>query len=421
MGWYYQVDGREFGPVGKSELAELIKTKQINGATLIRAENSDTWRPLKVMVKPKSNAGQNAGPSVPPQQPPSPPLPPPIDQTARQENPRPENRISEELPFQFTGTGGQYFKIWIVNILLSIITLGIYSAWAKVRRKQFFYANTHVGSSSFRYHADPKKILKGRLIIFAIFVVYTIIAKGFPPAAIVFSILVIIAMPWLVVRSLTFNARYSSWRNIRFNFIGTYGQAAKTFVLFPLLAIVTLGILAPYAFYRQKKFIVENSAYGATRFSFHATAKDYYIMVLLFLIPVAIFWAVIGICFLLIPIIATVIAGFLGVILYLYAFAYFAVKSSNLLYNSGTLTDHRFRADMTIKGYAAILITNTLGLVFTLGLFHPVAQVRAFRYKLEHLTLLPAGSLDQFVSAKMEEVSALGEEISDFMDFDFGL
>lgn len=38
-------------------------------------------------------------------------------------------------PFSFTGSAGEYFRIWIVNIALSIVTLGIYSAWAKVRTK----------------------------------------------------------------------------------------------------------------------------------------------------------------------------------------------------------------------------------------------------------------------------------------------
>src|SRR5512145_1992685 len=40
--------------------------------------------------------------------------------TAEPAEPREEN-------FRFTGEGGEYFRIWIVNILLSIVTLGIYS------------------------------------------------------------------------------------------------------------------------------------------------------------------------------------------------------------------------------------------------------------------------------------------------------
>ena len=38
--------------------------------------------------------------------------------------------VSEELlPFSFTGRAGEYFRIWIVSLCLSLLTLGIYSAW----------------------------------------------------------------------------------------------------------------------------------------------------------------------------------------------------------------------------------------------------------------------------------------------------
>jgi len=36
---------------------------------------------------------------------------------------------SQTLPFQFHGKTGEHFRIWIVNVLLSILTLGIYSTW----------------------------------------------------------------------------------------------------------------------------------------------------------------------------------------------------------------------------------------------------------------------------------------------------
>ena len=47
-------------------------------------------------------------------------------------------------PFEFHGNGADYFRIWIVNLLFSILTLGIYSAWAKVRTKKYFYGNTEL-------------------------------------------------------------------------------------------------------------------------------------------------------------------------------------------------------------------------------------------------------------------------------------
>ena len=112
-----------------------------------------------------------------------------------------------QTPIVFTGKGGEYFGIWIVNLLLSIITFGIYSAWAKVRRKKYFYNNTLIEGVGFDYHANPIAILKGRVIAFVIFVLFNVLA-GFSP--ILYGILLIafiIALPWIIVRGFTFNAR----------------------------------------------------------------------------------------------------------------------------------------------------------------------------------------------------------------------
>ena len=66
-------------------------------------------------------------------------------------------------PLHFGGSGFEYFKIWIVNILLIIITLGVYYPWAKVRNQRYFYANTTLEGRNFEYHATEKPPL-GRII-----------------------------------------------------------------------------------------------------------------------------------------------------------------------------------------------------------------------------------------------------------------
>ncbi len=419
--WFYMDSDREVGPISTADMQQLINTKQITGKTLVRKQGMDQWRPLAELTKskkPAANAPPPAGnpPSANGEPPPEPSVSerPPVAATIAT---APQRSVPGRVPFRFKGTGKEYFKIWIVNVLLSIITFGIYSAWAKVRRKQYFYGNTQVTGAGFRYLADPVAILKGRLIVFVFFIISTTAGEFIPFLMNIIMLVFLIFLPWLVVRSLMFNARNSSFRNIRFNFTGTYGQAAKVYLLFPILSVLTLGILFPYAYFRQKQFVVENSSYGTTPFCFHATAKDYYRIIFQFLIPLLIFGA------------AAVIAGILFapfsaliiMVLYLYAMAYFSVKTTNLIYSSSTLADHRFFADLGIKDYALIIFTNTLATVFTLGFFYPFAVVRTMKYKIDHVALLPGSDLDRFVAAEIKETSALGEEMSDFMDFDFGL
>lgn len=428
MAWYYKDGSKEIGPVNKAQLQQLITAGKIGAQTMVRRTDAGQWQPLIKLVKGGGHRSKKTTPppspeispsreSVPPSQPEPPPTPPPAGQTDLSTASEAPVAPSQTIPFQFGGKGGEYFKIWIVNILLSVLTLGIYSAWAKVRRKQYFYGNTQVNGASFQYLADPVKILKGRIIVFSGFAIYSVLNQFYPLFGLILLLAFMPAFPWFIVRSLSFNARNSALRNIRFNFRGTYLDAAKVFVFWPMLIPFTLGIIAPYLFFRQKKFLVENSAYGTTRFGFNATAKDYYLLVLMILAPfVLCVIAAIAAGYLFPPAMVLTIAAF-----YLYAMAYFAVKSHNLLYNSSMLSGHGFKACMAIKDYALIVITNTLATVVTLGLFHPFAQVRAYRYKISQLALVPGGNLDQFVAAEQEQVSALGDEMSDLLDFDLGL
>ncbi|MDL1963168.1 MAG: DUF898 domain-containing protein [Deltaproteobacteria bacterium] len=321
------------------------------------------------------------------------------------------------IPFEFLGTGSEYFKIWLVNIILSIITLGIYSPWAKVRRKQYFYGNTHLQGAGFEYLADPVKILKGRAIVVCLLIVQSIASNLVPIIGGIIGLAIVVIFPWVVVRSLAFNARNSAIRNIRFDFDGKVGEAAKVYVLWPILAVLTLGILSPYVYFRQKKFIVENSSYGTTEFTFTATAREYYGLSFSALIPIVIGIVVISASVFFFP-----PAAFLaGLVLYLYFFAFFSVKTTNLLYNSSRLAIHRMESTMKIKEYLLLVVTNSVATALTLGLFHPWAKVRTLRYKLEHLTMVASGDLDSFIAKEQKQASAVGEEMGDFLDFDFGL
>src|SRR5690606_28413884 len=60
------------------------------------------------------------------------------------------------LALIFTGDGREYFRIWVVNLLLTLATFGIYSAWAKVRRLQYFDRNTQLAGASFDFHGNPR-------------------------------------------------------------------------------------------------------------------------------------------------------------------------------------------------------------------------------------------------------------------------
>src|SRR5262249_30781313 len=103
-----------------------------------------------------------------------------------------------ELAFRFTGSTSEDFRIWILNTLLTMVTLGIYSAWAKFRSKQYFYRNTWVDGTSFEYLADPVRILKGRLVIAAVLAL-VFGAQQYSMAAYFVMLAVVISLtPWVL-------------------------------------------------------------------------------------------------------------------------------------------------------------------------------------------------------------------------------
>jgi uncharacterized membrane protein YjgN (DUF898 family) len=298
------------------------------------------------------------------------------------------------------------------------LTFGIYSAWAKVRKNQYFYGNARLDKASFEYLADPKKIMKGRLIAGGIIVMINFLSQLHVLLAVLSVPIFAFGTPWLIIRALAFKAYNSAYRNIRFGFNATYGQAFKVFVLWPMAVFPTLGLLLPHVYYLQKKFIVENSRYGKTQFTFHARSRDYFTIFLMVGLLMLVGVGLIGMgAASLMPMPITIL--FLP--LYLFGFAYFSVSSTNLNYSATRLGSHRFQANLEIKDYAMLVLTNTLGMALTLGLFTPLAQIRTMRYKVQHLFLKSSGDLNTFVADKQKEVGAFGEEMGGFMDFDFGI
>ena len=321
------------------------------------------------------------------------------------------------LPFEFRGDGFEYFKIWIVNILLTILTLGIYSAWAKVRTNRYFYANMYLGDESFRYLAEPITILKGRIVAVTFFLIYLFAGQLYPPLGIGMAIVLMIAMPWLVVRSIAFNNRMSAYRNIQFRFHGDYREAGMALFVWPLLGVLTLGLLYPLAILKTNQFIVKNSAYGTSEFDFDATFKDYGMICLMFIGGIIGFGLAAGLTALAFEPISILITmtGYAVMIVFL------LTRLTNLYYNSTTLIDHSFDADLAFQGlfktYAIIAVLTVL----TLGLYMPFAKVRLAKYKADHISFIVRGSIDQFIAAETENINALGEEFGEVFDFDIGV
>ena len=327
----------------------------------------------------------------------------------------------EPVGFRFGGNGGELFRIWIANLFLTIVTFGIYSAWAKVRTNRYLWANTQLGNVGFAYLAKPIAIMKGRLLVMGFFGSYALSSLYVPQLEIVFVLLMFGLMPWVVILSLAFRARNTAYRNIRFNFRGGYGEALGAYVLRPMLIPFTLGFAVPWVLQKQKQFIVEHSRFGTSPFGFGAEVTDFYLIYARAVVPLLLGGLSIFIVSTLLADSRVVVAGVLGAPLYLYLFACVSAGTSNLVFNQTSLGNHRFRSDLQASELFVLYLTNALGILLTLGIFIPWAKVRMARYRMERLALLPAGDLSEFMAAQVDEVKGVGAEFGDAVGFDFGL
>lgn len=336
----------------------------------------------------------------------------------------------QEKRFEFTGSGWEYFKIWIVNLMLSIVTLGIYSAWAKVRRLQYFYRNTRLADASFDYHGQPKAILKGRLIAFALLIAYQAASSANPLLGMVFGLVLGLVMPWLLMRSLRFKLYNSSYRGLRFGFTGEKRGAYNAFLGYPALAGMTVYLLAPLAHQRIKQYQFDNSRFGSTAFKLSATVKGFY---LLYLSALA---TILG-TLLLIPVLAmlsgtgtglqSLVTGlkaaspFIALVMvasFLIVGSLFSAYMQNLVWGNTELGAHRFFSRVSARRLLWIRITNFLGVALTLGLYMPFATIRMLRFKLESMGVATSGDLSEFVSGQQQQASATGEETAEMFDVD---
>ena len=325
-------------------------------------------------------------------------------------NPAPETAAAQ-VALRFTGRAGEYFKIWLVNICLSIVTLGIYSAWAKVRRKRYFYGNTTLDDSSFDYLASPKSILLGRFLVVAVFILYSVAERIMPMAALLFIPALLIVMPWIVVRALRFNARNSAHRNLRFGFGGSYGGIWLSIGFPALFALLTLGLAFPYFLHRRDRYLIGQSSYGTARFGFQASVGAYY------LASLKVFLAGLGF------IAGSIVSlGILALPLYLLVRAYAIAVMARLKWHNTLLSGIRFSCGWTTWGLFGLYVVNALAIVFSLGLLIPWTAVRTARYHLERLSLHPASAVAGFVAAaNPAPLAAIGEEAGELLGFDFGL
>jgi uncharacterized membrane protein YjgN (DUF898 family) len=275
--WYYALNGQQQGPVSSEELRQMESYGTIHSLTLVWCPEMTDWTALGSVPAALLPPVAGQPPSVLPAMiaaPSSGAL-----QGGYSQAPAPaawQRGPERAYQFEFHGRAGEFFRIWIVNVVLTVLTFGIYHAWAKVRTLRFFCGNTLLDGKPFDFTGNPIAILKGNLIFGGLFLLYVVAGSIVPPLALAVMVVIVVISPWLIQKALRFRAHNTVHRNVRFNFRGTVGDAYTVFLWLGLLVAFTLGLIFPYIQFCQKKYILGNAGWGDCRASMNGTASYFY-------------------------------------------------------------------------------------------------------------------------------------------------
>ncbi|MEN8834253.1 YjgN family protein [Pacificibacter sp.] len=353
--------------------------------------------------------------------------------------------MSEDQTFQvqFKGNAQTYFGIWIVNLLLSLVTLGIYSAWAKVRTKKYFAQNTVIDGRRFDYHARGMQIFLGRVVVAIAYIVLQLVVTIAPIVGIVLFVLFFFAVPELINRSVAFNARMTSFSGVRFGFTKSYWRAFLVYLLYPILSVLTLYLTLPLVSRAQHRYYISRHRFGTSQFGFESKIGTFYKafglalawmfgLILVGAIAVGLPSAVVDVYMAegqgREPALFSLISlGTMFVILLLAVlpagYIYQAFLRNAVYAGMSVEGGHSFESKVRPLKLIWIAFSNAIVVSLTIGLMHPWARVRMARYMASCTYVTVHGSIDGIVGEEQDKVSAIGDAFTDFegIDVDFGL
>ena len=340
----------------------------------------------------------------------------------------------------FSGSGSEYFGIWAVNLLLSFLTFGVYSAWAKVRRERYFKQCTRMLGYGFDYHATGLQIFIGRLILLGLLFVLNsanmaiyMYFNTYIASAIAFAFAIGV-LPLVVNNALKFSARMTSFRNVRFAWRGSYAQTFLFFVIAPLAMIMSFGLIIPWVSKYYYRYFAMHHSYGTAQFTANPQTYTFitafivgmlmptFMLSILLVILIAMFdtqGAAGAYDFVWVPYAFFVIAFIVSFFTFYFVYS---VLCRNLLLKSLMLQGIvSFDSTINPLWFIWIRLTNIILVILSFGLLHPWAKVRLYRYLTESTFVNQHGDIDNFIDKIQQSKSALGEEFADFEGIELGL
>jgi uncharacterized membrane protein YjgN (DUF898 family) len=328
----------------------------------------------------------------------------------------------EALRPSFHGSGGDLLGIHVVNVFLTLVTLGLYRFWARVRVRKFLYANTELDGDRFAFHGTGREAFNGwsrGMMIVGVPLIAVRALEEFVSlqTALLLEVAVGVAAAFVVPIAITGAWRYrlsrTEWRGLRFSYRGRPAPAIRAVIGSIVLTVLSLGICFPLVQVNLHRVLMGEAYYGQRRFGFDGRGGD---LVGRF----ALAWigmVAIGTASAVLVAFTYGLSAVLGaVVIARLWYGYAAYKQRYLMAHTAFETA-RFRSTVTGSGLFVLNAVNALIVALTFGLGVPWAKVRSMRYAIGHLAIV--GTLDLAgIRQEAQQAAATGEGVADVLDAD---
>lgn len=295
------------------------------------------------------------------------------------------------------GRGGELFVVFVVNLLLRIVTLGLYHFWAKTRVRRYLWTQTSFDGERLEYTGTGLELLvgfvKALVILMGGVLLVAAALSQLEALALPLVIAIYFGFPVLAGFALYGARRYrltrTRLRGIRFGLDGSGWDHGLKLLGYGLLTVLTLGLYTPYMRMKLAGNLYNNTRFGSERFTFDGDGRDLFgrfLLAVLLTLPT------------------------LGLVWVWYQAAEFRYTLSRL--RVGDIAFELAESDMSLAWF---FVTNALMVMLTLGLGLPWVMVRTLRHLGEQMVI--SGQLDYAaIRQAQEESEATGEGLAEALD-----
>ncbi len=343
-------------------------------------------------------------------------------------------------------TGGMV-ALSVINFLLKILTLGIYQFWGKTEVRQRIWSAVRLEGEPLAYTGTGRELMTGFTLVFAAVLIpallYSLVSAvlfapmsaGAAMAQGLLTCLFVFLFGVGVHRAQRYRLSRTRWRGIRGSLVGSPWRYARTYFWTTLLIPVTLGWIIPWRSTRLQRLLVDDMRFGDKAFAFHENAGPLYgRFVTLWIGAVVGFFVLIGGATAIgmanligrrasemqmspAGIVQLLVFLFLAYLIALFMSSWYRAGQFNLFARSTTFDGVAFHGSMTGAGLLWVTLSNLALVIFSLGVFGPVAQARSARYVVEHVGLDGHINFDALGQSRIA-VGEKGEGLAQAFDFD---